>query len=141
IHHPQRMTPLSVAQGKMPFEIHLPQLIGGFPLEALPGLVFARLAQVHPPMPSQNRVDRAAGGDLGRAPTPRAGPPAHPAAESRGSCCRREPRCRSTPPAGSESCELPTPDSHPEPPALWLPPPPTNPPARAGDAPTDTAIQ
>jgi hypothetical protein len=64
VDHPQRMTPLSVAQGKMPFEIHLPQLIGRFSFEALPGLVLARQAQIDSPMSSQNRMNRATGRNL-----------------------------------------------------------------------------
>jgi hypothetical protein len=54
VDHPQGMTPLPVAQSKMPFEIHLPQLIGGLPLEALKGPVLARLLRVDALMASQN---------------------------------------------------------------------------------------
>src|SRR5262245_59348053 len=64
IHHPQGMTPLPVAQSKMPFEIHLPQLIGCLSLEALKGSVFARLLGVYSLMAAQNRVHRAAGGNF-----------------------------------------------------------------------------
>jgi len=53
IQHRQGVTAGSIAQGKMPFEVHLPQLIGGLMLETLPRLMFGRLGRVDPPMPLQ----------------------------------------------------------------------------------------
>jgi hypothetical protein len=41
----------------MPFEIHLPQLIGGLVLETLPALMFGRLGRIDPPMTAQNSMN------------------------------------------------------------------------------------
>src|SRR6476660_206224 len=61
VQHRQRVTAGSIAQGKMPFEIHLPQLIGGLVLETLPRLMFGRLRPLDPPMPLQNGMDGTGG--------------------------------------------------------------------------------
>ena len=57
VQHRQRVTAGAIAQGKMPFEIHLPQLIGGLMLETLPPLMFGRLGRVDPPMTAQNSMN------------------------------------------------------------------------------------
>src|SRR5688572_27424794 len=61
VQHRQGVTAGPIAQGKMPFEIHLPQLIGGLVLETLPRLMLGRVGRVDPPMPAQNGMNGTGG--------------------------------------------------------------------------------
>jgi len=45
----------------MPFEVHLPQLIGGLVLETLPRLMFGRLGRVDSSMTPQNAMNGTGG--------------------------------------------------------------------------------
>jgi hypothetical protein len=46
----QGMTPTSVAQRKVTFEVHLPEIVGPFRFEPLPGTVLATLFRIKPTM-------------------------------------------------------------------------------------------
>src|SRR5438874_4598834 len=59
----QGMATLPIAQAKVAFEVHLPQLIGGGLLEPLPGSVLGRNCRINAPLASQNLVNRARRGN------------------------------------------------------------------------------
>jgi hypothetical protein len=55
----QRVTALSVGQGEVALEVHLPKLIGSLSLEALPGLGMATRARFNQVATDQDLVDSA----------------------------------------------------------------------------------
>src|SRR5256885_7843177 len=63
IQNRQGMATLPIAQAKVAFEVHLPQLIGGGLLEPLPGSVLGRNCRINAPLASQNLVNRARRGN------------------------------------------------------------------------------
>src|SRR5436305_265750 len=58
VEHSQRMTAFSVAQGKVAFEIHLPQLIRSLLCKPLIGSYYLVRRWLHPSMTTQNRMHR-----------------------------------------------------------------------------------
>ena len=58
VDHRQRMAPAG-AEGEMPLEVHLPQLVRRRPLETLHTADAAGSPQVDPAVPVQNRRNRA----------------------------------------------------------------------------------
>src|SRR5438132_1595658 len=59
----QGMATLPIAQAKVAFEVHLPQLIGGRLLKPLPGPMLVRWGRVNPTLTPQNLVNRTRGGN------------------------------------------------------------------------------
>src|SRR2546429_896688 len=59
----QGMATLPIAQAKVAFEVHLPQLIGGHLLKPLPGPMLGRCGRVYASLTPQNLVNRTRGGN------------------------------------------------------------------------------
>src|SRR5256884_2026638 len=63
IQNRQGMATLPIAQAKVAFEVHLPQLIGGHLLKPLPGPMLGRCGRVYASLTPQNLVNRTRGGN------------------------------------------------------------------------------